>query len=456
MNTKQGMPWRLFTLMFLFGVTSALRAEDPSALSVKLGMSERIRNEYYNNTTDMNADKNDQNDYFRIRTSVWGQVQYKSYITAYAKFTNEFRKYIKDPKVPKRDFTWDEIFVDNLYLKLDSPCKRFALTVGRQNLMYGEGFILMDGSPWDGSRSIYYDAVKLSATFGKTVVDLLGIDNTRIEDRLPVIRSDELSDGKLKGQTKDQMMNDGEEKAFGAYVTTTAWSKAKIEAYGIRKIEKPNPWIPKGPVNKSDLTLNTLGARLSGFAVTPRLGLTAEWAYQFGDQGAINQNSFGGYTYLTYQMWPDQKDAVSFGFIALSGDDPKTANNEGWNPLFSRWPKWSELYIYSIMNETIEGASRVAYWTNLFAPYLSYTAPLTPKLTIILNYFNLNAMQARTFTDGILSGKARGNEVQCWLKYVYNKNISGHILLDYLIPGTFYQEPRTPGPFIRGELLFAI
>jgi hypothetical protein len=157
MNTKQGMLWRLFILVFLCGVTSALRAEDASSLSVKLGLSERIRNEYYNNITDMNNNKDDKTDYYRIRTSIWGQVQYKSFLTAYAKFTNEFRKYTDDPK--SRAFTWDEIIVDNLYLKLDSPCKRFALTVGRQNLMYGEGFVLMDGSPWDGSRSLYYDAV---------------------------------------------------------------------------------------------------------------------------------------------------------------------------------------------------------------------------------------------------------------------------------------------------------
>jgi hypothetical protein len=295
-------------------------------------------------------------------------------------------------------------------------------------------------------------------TLGKTVVDLLGIDNTRIEDHLPVIRGEDLKDNKLAGQPKDQMMNDGEEKAVGAYLTTTAWSKAKLEAYAIRKIEKPNPWkpIPNATLNTADLTLNTFGARLSGFAVTPRLGLTAEWAYQFGTQGNINQNSFGGYTYLTYQMLPDAKYTLSLGFIALSGDDPKTANNEGWNPLFSRWPKWSELYIYSILNETIEGASRVAYWTNLFAPYLTYTAPLTAKLTLIASVYNLNALQARTFSDGTLSGKARGNELQCWLKYVYNKNFSGHILLDYLIPGSFYQEPRTPGPFLRGEILFTL
>ncbi len=35
----------------------------------------------------------------------------------------------------------------------------------------------------------------------------------------------------------------------------------------------------------------------------------------------------------------------------MSGDDPSTDDNEGWDPLFSRWPKWSELYIYSLATE---------------------------------------------------------------------------------------------------------
>ncbi|MBN1893964.1 alginate export family protein [bacterium] len=441
------------TLAFLSAVSiSILLSKEAVSGVIQAGLIERIRYEYYNNTTDFDYHKSDQNGYFRIRTSAWGQLNVQSRAALYLKLTNEFRKYTFDPK--DRDFTWDEIFFDNLYLRLMIPGQWGSLTVGRQNLMYGEGFILMDGTPWDGSRSIYYDALKLSLTRGKTAVDLLAVDNTRIEDRLPVIRGSKLSDGELKGQPKDQPLNDGAEKAFGLYITSTALPKSKIEAYYIRKTEKPEPWYPR--VQTADeLSLNTIGFRLN-HSLTGALSLTTEWAYQKGTQGAMDHKAFGGYLYGTYQIDAAGKSAFSAGLYCLSGDDPATADNEGWNPLFSRWPKWSELYIYSHMSEINRGAARVAYWTNILAPYLSYSTQPVPKLTLIANLYLLRAFEERTFADGSPSGKGRGTEVQSWIKYAFNKKVSGHLLFDWLIPGNFYPKPRTSGPFMRGEILINI
>jgi hypothetical protein len=450
MGRRHGVGWTIV----LLGCFALVRAEEKPGLSLKFGFSERVRNEYYNNITDMSGLKDDKTDYFRIRTSLWGQVRYAPMVTLVAKLTNEFRKYAVDPNTPDRAFTFDEIFVDNLYLKLETPNKRIGLTLGRQNLTYGEGFILMDGSPWDGSRSIYHDAAKLSLTAGKTTVDFLAIDNTRIEDHLSVIRGAELSDGKLIGQSPDQKMNDGEEKAFGLYATTTVLPKTKLEAYAIRKTEEPKPWIDKkGPTET--LELNTLGARAQ-VALASRLSLTAEAAVQSGTQGSIDHKAFGGYGTLTFTVDPETKSAFSAGVLGLSGDDPKTADNEGWNPLFSRWPKWSELYIYSYLNETVRGSVRVAYWTNIWSPNLSYTTQLSKRTTLIANYFWLRAFEDRTLADGSASGLSRGKEIQFWVKFNFNKYLTGHLLYDFLTPGDYYAMPRSGGSFIRGEMMVSI
>jgi hypothetical protein len=449
MGRKSGVLWMIIAAVCAAGFPAGSRSEEKSGLSFKFGLSERIRNEYYNNITDMNGAKDDQTDYFRIRTSVWGQVRYAPVSTLYLKLTNEFRKYLIDPV--DRDFTWDEIVVDNLYLKLESPCKRAALTVGRQNLNYGEGFILLEGAPWDGSRTIYHDAVKLSLTAGKTTVDLLGIDNKRIDRRFPVLRGQELGDGELKGQPPDQRMNDGREKAVGVYATSTLLPRTKAEAYFIRKTEYPKPWVNRGgPTDRLDL--NTLGARVN-YTFTDRLSLTTEWALQSGTQGALDHRAFGGYGYLTYLVDPASKSSLSGGVICLSGDDPATADNEGWNPVFSRWPKWSELLIYSFNNEVIRGSSRTAYWTNLWSPYLSYTMQFTKKASLNGNFYLLRAFEKRSIPGGGLgSGLDRGREVQFWVRYAFNKNVSGHVVLDQLVPGDFYDFPRTAGPFCRAEL----
>ncbi|HEX9934416.1 MAG TPA: hypothetical protein VGB38_04395, partial [bacterium] len=194
MGRKHGVGWTLVLSGLMALPVFTARAEEKPAVSFKFGASERLRNEFYNNITDMNQDKDDRTDYYRIRTSVWGQVQAMQVATLYAKLTNEYRLYTDDPK--SRAFTYDEIVFDNLYLKLESRNKALGLTLGRQNLIYGEGFILMEGAPWDGSRTIYHDAVKLSVTVRKTTLDLLGIDNTKIDTRLkPVIRGSKLKNG---------------------------------------------------------------------------------------------------------------------------------------------------------------------------------------------------------------------------------------------------------------------
>jgi hypothetical protein len=453
MGRKHGVGWTIVLFACMVPPFFTIRAEEKPSVSLKFGASERLRNEFYNNITDMNKDKDDRTDYYRIRTSVWGQVSFAQVATFYTKFTNEFRKYTDDPKA--RDFTWDEIVFDNLYLKLETKKKDIGLTLGRQNLTYGEGFILMDGAPWDGSRTIYHDAVKLSVTRGKTTFDFIGIDNTKIEDHLSVIRGSKLKNGEIKGQPKNQMMNDGEEKALGLYITSAAVAKTKLDAYIIRKTEKPDPWNNLG-ASKEDLNLNTLGARIN-YAFSNRFSMTTEWAVESGTQGSIDHGAFGGYGYLSYVLCPQKKAAISYGVIALSGDDAATpGKNEGWNPLFSRWPKWSELYIYSYLNESNRNSVRVAYWTNLFSPYASYTMQVSKKVSLIANLYYLKALQDRMLTADAKSGLARGKEAQCWVKFVFNKYITGHLLYDYLFPGDFYAEPRTGGQFVRGELMFTI
>jgi hypothetical protein len=431
--------------------------------NVKLtwGFSERIRNEYQNNIQDYNKDKLDKIDYFRIRTSLWGQMAYGSNLTLFAQLTNEFRPYLIDnkrfkdfPDKKKRDFTFDEIFFDNLYLKYTTGSTTpVTFTIGRQNLMYGEGFVLMDGGPWDGSRAIYHDAVKVSLKSGTTTIDMLGISNTRVEERLPVLRGKKLSDGELLGQTKDQWMNDGKEAAVGLYMVQKLEKFGQVDAYFIYKQENPNPQININ-ASKDILKLNTLGARIM-HPLDAKWTLTTEWAGQIGSQGTYDQKSWGGYGYLTYLLKKEPKAAVTGGCIALSGDDPKTHDNEGWNPLFSRWPKWSELYIYSTLIETINGAKRVAYSTNTLSPYLSYSMTVHKLVSFTANWYHLRAFQSRMIGTEE-SGKIRGNELQLWVYFKWTPKFTSHILLDYFMPGNFYAEPRSSGMFLRGEIMYRL
>jgi hypothetical protein len=158
----------------------------------------------------------------------------------------------------------------------------------------------------------------------------------------------------------------------------------------------------------------------------------------------------GGYAYLD----KDFKDAqwspsASIGFIYLSGDDRKTNKNEGWDPIFSRWPWISELYVNSLKTDAEAG-----YWTNLNAVRASFAIKPTPKTKLSLWYNYLRANENPTVTSAsVLSGtgKTRGHLPQARLDYKINKNINTYVLAEYLIPGNFYVN-NDPALFFRYEL----
>ncbi len=426
--------------------------------SFSWGLRERVRHTYMNNNMDFNPDNDDEQGFFRIRTNLWGDLKLTNNLSARVMLTNEFRPYtIVRPSDKNKEMTFDEIIFDNLYLKYSSGGENpLTVTFGRQNLIYGEGFILLEGGPWDGSRSIYHDAIKISQKLNNTTIDLLGISNPKYDYRLPKVAFFEKNESYL-GLPKahgDQMMNDGLEEALGLYITHKPAQGPSLEGYYFFKTEQPDYVLPTfGPLTSAQqakLALHTIGGRLV-YPFSSLFNVTTEWAYQMGSQADLKQNSYGGYLNLNYTVMPEKKGVGTIGINVLSGDDPETADLEGWNPLFSRWPKWSELYIYSQTLENIDGGRQVAYWTNTIAPNARLVFNLLPNLNVTAWVHHLRAFYSN---EALGSGKVRGNELQLWLKLKLTNQLNGHFLYDYFIPGDFYPKPRANAQFIRFELMY--
>ena len=425
----------------------------------KWGVRERVRHTYMNNNMDFNPDSDDEQGFFRIRTNLWGEIGFNKHFTARAMLTNEFRPYTivrSSDEAADKEMTFDEIIFDNLYLKYTTGGENpLTVILGRQNLIYGEGFILLEGGPWDGSRSIYHDALKISLKRDDLTIDLLGISNPTHDYRLPKIAFFE-TDGKYLGLPKangHQMMNDGLEEALGLYITKKPKKGTQLEGYYFYKTERPDYALPSfSNITQDQLSMlfvHTIGGRVV-HPFTNKFKLMTEWAYQTGGQAENKVGAYGGYANLAYTLVPEKKGVLTGGVNVLSGDDPETADVEGWNPLFSRWPKWSELYIYSQTAENIGGGRKVAYWTNTLAPNIKYVMDIHSKVNMTLWLHQLQAMQA----SGPGDGKTRGSEFQLWLKFKFNKLLTGHFLYDYFMPGDFYPEPRANASFIRVELMY--
>ena len=96
--------------------------------------------------------------------------------------------------------------------------------------------------------------------------------------------------------------------------------------------------------------------------------------------------------------------------------------SENWDPLFSRWPKWSELYIYTQFRET-----GVAYWTN--TGHLAGRSGVRaleaaqPARHVLQGWTRSSPMPAvRRYTA---RGTFRGNHYQAKADLVVNKNWKG-------------------------------
>ena len=86
-----GMVWVILLLVFV----GQLFAKP----SFKWGVRERVRHTYMNNNIDFNADSDDEQGFFRIRTNLWGQADLGKNWSAKLQLANEFREFFPENKV---------------------------------------------------------------------------------------------------------------------------------------------------------------------------------------------------------------------------------------------------------------------------------------------------------------------------------------------------------------------
>jgi len=411
------------------GTAAPTGAEDKPAPRLKLIFAERFRQETWDNAINLDDTSSEGFAYTRNKTTLGLQWFAAKGLEITGKLTNEFRVYF----APKdRPFNWNEVFFDNLYVKWKLPKDLpFTLTAGRQDIFLGEGFVIADGNPLDGSRSFYFNALRLDyqARPNHKIIFLLhSMDTT--DTFLPTIND------------QDQPLIEQPEKALAAYYSGL-FGKSTLDAYIIRKT------IDKVEAADIESGINTFGARLQAPLFQPLL-LTFEGAYQTGSYGEADRRALGGISHLDYSPGgvPLLKTLI-VGGIFLSGDRPETERFEAWDPLFSRWPKWSEGYIYTFIRE-----SRVAYWSNLTSFYGSVVLDFGTRANATLTCHRLGADERNpaAFPGG--TGVSRGTLIVSKFNFTISRNLSGYVQWDYFRPGDFYFAGASPFNWLRFELMF--
>jgi len=411
----------------------------------KWGLDERIREEYVKNAFRLTHDEKNRN-YFRFRTRIWLQYDPWEWISVYLRFTNEGRAWV----TPNVKSDGDEIIFDNFYVDLKRPYNLpISVRFGRQDLFgYGQGFILMDGTPGDGSRTHYFDAIKSTLHLDaiKTNIDTFVIETNREERKFFKINpTDRLEMNHVNSR---KTLAEDEIDAYGYYLTSNYFGDIfKLEHYYFYKEAHGRPLARRAYGNNQKL--NTFGGRISG-TLFENFKYESELAGQFGKQGPEDRQGLGAYTIGSYFFPVQFKPSVSTGYYYLSGDNPRTPRREDWDPLFSRWPLHGDLLLFTYARE-----GGIARWTNMHKYLIGGGACPTSWWSIKLVYNRLWADE-NTFlgTTGFGTGNNRGDLIELINKFEINKYVSSFIQIEYFEPGDYYARTADSAFFLRWELKF--
>jgi len=423
-------------ILLVYAVPSAGQSnhQEPSAFTY--GFELRVRNENWNNLFDFNSGLDDQRVQVRYRTRLWMKAPLGRNVDFHVGLNHETNQTI----VTRKPYRFDELMFETAYLDLKRLfVPGLSLKLGRQNINKGEGFILMDGSPGDGSRAFFFNAAVLGYERKHAKLEALAFSNPRTDRYLP----------RLHARPARSLL-EWNGQAAGLYFTETGLRATTIEAYVFRNNELGDIRPAASLQYQPDRRFTTAGGRLT--RKLPR-GFTAaaELAFQTGKQfGGADIRARAGYAYLKKTFGSRSQHYLLGGYTGFSGDDPSTPGRvEGWSPLFGRWPKYSEMYLLSLMRE--KGAG---YWSNLGLWQGEFVYSPVKPASIRFTYYRMLAAHPSAGNPATFgSGTVRGDMPQVRVDYTYNQNWKGHILYEYLKPGSFYSK-GSPAYFLRFEVIY--
>lgn len=245
------------------------------------GFDLRLRNEYFDNalTLDDSAARHEQN-YQRYRARAWGSVDLMPSLALNGRLAWESWDWNHPSyKAPyPKGWVWSEGIIDQLNLTWKSAGDIPATVVlGRQDIVLGDGWLVFDATPTDGSRTAYFDAARVTVSLPerKTTVDFAYFDlDPNHEHRLHALNDR----GSLVAEQAER----------GAYlqISNKALDALTLEGYAIYRDQT------RRAANGDDGQLLTFGGR-AVYEPTPHWQLKGEAALQAGDVNDRDVRSWG-------------------------------------------------------------------------------------------------------------------------------------------------------------------
>lgn len=339
-------------------------ASDPPP-APRLGGDLRIRGESFDNLLDLDDRADDSYQFTRMRYRLWVEAKPREETTLFFRLGGEYRwgqQSITSQGTASPSSIRDSesrVSLDNAWVDVAWPPRSgLSFRLGRQDLAYGEGFLVFDGTPADGSSSGYFDALKSTWARGPWAIDLFAA---------------KLLDEGFGTPGRD-------EDLYGLYGRRTYEQSLSLETYllqraqrGGRLVQAGKPWAIAQPYQRT----TAVGLRMARLPATGGF-FAGEFAFQGGEYrdpipstcptgppiavaaassgssggSADDRQAVGGYLRAGWVRDCPYHGAIELGGLFLSGDNPSTARYEGWDPFYSEWPKYSELLIYTLYDAT--------------------------------------------------------------------------------------------------------
>ena len=388
----------------------------------------------------------------RFRPRVWGELKASENWRLYLRLTDEFRWTVKpsnhNAAIP------DELVLDNLFIEGVDLFDGFVdLKIGRQDIynMYGLNHVFVDGTPGDGSRTVYSDVVRFALKFDEDQrLDVFGLYNF---DKNPARWGTRRSKKALTG------LGGGAEREMDDWGWGAVWSGKALDwlPYQVFAMQKLTRSFHRRGEKRPGTRRELLGVKLM-----PQL--TDEISLQLEAMGQVGRNGegswLGGWSTYSGINWKSSAESglkpfASVGFHTMSGDK-HAANEDGghhaWDPMWARGVNDSELMLYG----THYG---VAWWSNMM--YLKFTlgVDIAPKHRVA---YATGPMFAAT-RDGLGGGNGSFKGYQNQLRYDFPLctlnaegrplDIFGHVVGELFNPGDYFETDK-PGWFVRWEVDF--
>jgi hypothetical protein len=416
---------------------------------LKWGGDFRAREIYQKNHRTLNDDSSMSEWHWqRYRTRVWAEATPLENLTFNVRLVNENRHYCQvsgDQSDDIRSWNCDEAIIDKLNVEwkkaLGLP---MTVKVGRQDIKLGDGWLFLDGTPLDGSRTFFLDAARLTYYLDEwnTSADVIFFHQAGDSDAWLTPIND-----------RDKALLEYDATGGAVWVTNKSLANTEINGYFIYKHEN---WEDSGDF-KGDVY--TVGGRVVR-TFSENLLARGELAGQFGNRDGMDICALGANTRMTYALHDAWDNRFHLEYEYRSGDDDDTQDtDEAFDILFGRYPQFGNLYNGYIDRFDAGGQSRVegrpAASANIHRVGLRYDAKPIKDVRLAMGYHLLFADENnQEFDTQEDRGCFRGQLFTAVAEHQLTSNITHHVLGEYFCPGDYYADSNNdPAVMLRYQIV---